>query len=380
MDFLDSEDLKTLASLGCVEDVSTLVRRSFCSIDWLTSNNSADRKGWISSIRTTRYCPVCLSTDEVPYTRSAWRFHCAPVCPLHKVVLQKGCWKCGYSLPLLTFNYRAVCAKCNCNLANSTNIVRLQDYQNVCNLISYLIQVLSGTQRPWQGVLKPRDFFDILLFAITYYNLYLARTGNWSDRYFSMNDCLKPPFDWRQNNTFAVLVVERSLAVIDDWPRNFVEFVRVNRTGVNAVSAQYSGRVPLVIKSVIEVSRSVSSHNTPTKFQIPEPKRTIIDIEPAVKDAITRITQEGKCPYLKTVHRIAGISYKKLKRDSHLKRIINQGIVSYRAQEKRRIIDAIAKLKSRGIPITASTVGMCSDRSWHYIKKYYGNILPQSTE
>ncbi len=44
------------------------------------------------------YCPACLSSDRVPYSRRAWRLSFTTVCPIHGVELPDTCAECSAPL------------------------------------------------------------------------------------------------------------------------------------------------------------------------------------------------------------------------------------------------------------------------------------------
>lgn len=45
-----------------------------------------------------QFCPLCLSSDEVPYYRRSWRLAFMTICPLHEVMLLDRCQGCGSPL------------------------------------------------------------------------------------------------------------------------------------------------------------------------------------------------------------------------------------------------------------------------------------------
>ena len=51
-----------------------------------------------------RYCPACLSSDEIPFFRQSWRLASALVCPKHRTILRDSCGHCSRKINLDEIN------------------------------------------------------------------------------------------------------------------------------------------------------------------------------------------------------------------------------------------------------------------------------------
>ncbi len=114
LDLLGRREAEMLADIAYLKDATrlqTMTLSNYTNI--LFQGSKADRKSWMSSISTTRYCPVCLGKDRIPHLRTLWRLHFLPICVDHKIILQNGCWnnKCNYSQPIIAFNQKGCCSK-----------------------------------------------------------------------------------------------------------------------------------------------------------------------------------------------------------------------------------------------------------------------------
>jgi hypothetical protein len=58
----------------------------------------------------SRFCPLCLKTDQIPYFRLEWRFVAWRWCPLHNCLLEDVCGNCNRAVQL-PFNLMYVALK-----------------------------------------------------------------------------------------------------------------------------------------------------------------------------------------------------------------------------------------------------------------------------
>jgi RNase P subunit RPR2 len=79
--------------------------------------------------RRSRFCPLCLQEDEIPYFRMEWRLKLCVSCPIHECLLEEDCHHCQspITLPVNLFarasNKRpleslANCKSCGAHLSN----------------------------------------------------------------------------------------------------------------------------------------------------------------------------------------------------------------------------------------------------------------------
>jgi hypothetical protein len=110
-----------------------------------------DAISWRDTISPlTKWCPACLSTDEVPYIRSAWSFELVTVCELHRTDLETTC-ACGHKVPLFSSSAEAIpsCSHCHRPLSE----VPTRDHS--CKPESLLIAAEIGRVVGWLSGIRP---------------------------------------------------------------------------------------------------------------------------------------------------------------------------------------------------------------------------------
>jgi hypothetical protein len=377
LDFLENQQLMTLGHLAAVKDISSLLQMSFYSRKTLLLQlNNADRKGWLASTYTTRYCSKCLEHDQVPHLRRHWRFHFAPVCRTHKTVLHSGCWneKCRYSLPLLKFSQTAKCPRCNSFLGDA-KVITPSNCDRLFQFVDSIETIVRGGQIPLKFGFAhdAKAFFDVLLFLVRYFKLFLPRGITWESELQSMYLPAIAPYDWRKNNAAACVIIEKSLALLENWPNNIKAFEAKNRSKINMIIRGNEGQPPQIITNLLGAIQTQVNRPTNRNASLKQPvKRRYV--ETLVSDAVDKLIEMGKFPYTKTVCKKAGISRKRLQKPNSLIGIIKKGQVHYREQEKQKLKEAVQVLRSRRLPVTSTAIAVYMEKTYPYVKSKTGQF------
>jgi len=297
-----------------------------------------------------------------------------PVCIVHKTVLQTGCWndRCRYSLPLLRFNQTATCPRCQCALGDAKEMIPL----GCDRLFRFLdsIETILDTERiplEFGFTYGPKDFFDVLLFFVRFYKLFLPRGAYWEAELKHLGLPAVPPFDWRKNNSAACHILDKSLATMEKWPDNVEIFMRKNRAQVARVIRDNKGEVPRFLNDLlykvgmhsINDVRSIPLNQAPFNCKGNQASYNI------VSEAVQIIVKSRRFPYVKTISKFTGIGHRRLKRDSLLHSIILNGQQKYRDFEREKMNTAVTALRARNLSTGPTAIGTFVDRSFHYVRK-----------
>ncbi|MBU1247861.1 MAG: TniQ family protein, partial [Proteobacteria bacterium] len=100
---ITNEEIETLSGLSGMPQqhlFNATLSEFINSIAHLCSKN---KYKWITTYlerkqksRKVVFCPLCLSSDEVPYLRRRWRFAFETYCTKHRILLIDRCTKCDY--------------------------------------------------------------------------------------------------------------------------------------------------------------------------------------------------------------------------------------------------------------------------------------------
>jgi hypothetical protein len=123
-----------------------------------------------TKMQGTRYCPSCLSSDNVPYFRLIWRLAVVPICVIHKEFLQSRCGNCQAPVYLLIKNpYCDIgrCSKCGFSISKTkvempTLVQGDQAYDAASKIADLVTGKLTFKELGWQH--SARDFFGALKF------------------------------------------------------------------------------------------------------------------------------------------------------------------------------------------------------------------------
>lgn len=117
---------KALISLNC--DYFYPHLNGSKQIKWVLSMG-VHQRGQKNSIQ---YCPVCISTDKVPYFRTYWRLGFLTACHIHNVCFLDNCCRCGASIDLVRYEKKRgeyfqqfdclKCSQCSFDLRDAPKI------------------------------------------------------------------------------------------------------------------------------------------------------------------------------------------------------------------------------------------------------------------
>ncbi len=179
LDFLKIDELRILADLARVQG-GTGKLRSMVLTPWKAvfsePRNEMDRKGWVCSRATIRYCPICLQIEE-PYFRLSWRLLFLPLCGRHGVVLQRG-------------SSRIMPNPSEAPLIKPTNCTLLSRFSS--SGIGILESQALSQGFGWSD--SGQEFFLVLLTLVRYLNLYLQRRTALDKRFESPRTAYRTAF------------------------------------------------------------------------------------------------------------------------------------------------------------------------------------------
>ena len=388
LDLLDKKELSLLASLGRVQGgVETLW--SMVLTPWngvMAHDNEADHKAWVNSLRTTRYCPICLSKDAFPYLRLKWRLHVLPICVDHKVVLQNRCWNrdCGYSQPIARFRSDeglGVCSRCGSPLSHGPAIPP-KNCEHLIRFTAAIVDILDKGKLPkylaWPY--KVNEFFAVLRLLVRFFNLYQPKESSWEELLQTHGLPRNPPFDWRKNDAVACILLENSLKLIQNWPTNMMDFVRANQARFNRLCGQYGAPFPKVLK-IFRMTRRENGNPTGgyksrsemadavSLDEVGKPSRTI-SCEERVRHVVKYLVECNVLPSERKVSNITGVGRKRLQGKEILRNIIREGKARLKLKELSDVKNAIEVLHARGLRVTTASVATYLGRSYRYVRKW----------
>jgi hypothetical protein len=377
IDLLVPSEMAVLSHIGRVdggqEKLNTMALTPWLNL--ISQGNKMDRKGWISSKSSIRYCPICLSSDG-SYSRILWRLHFVALCPVHEVALWNGCWKIGcssHTARRVRFEERLT----TCNICGSrfseAPVVKPTGCIHLLHFCSSIIDILSrGVPREYEWPYDSSEFFAVFLALVRYLNLYMQRESSWiqilSDHAISTD----PPFDWRTNNAVACVLLDESLKLMESWPNNILEFVRHNSARFNRLSVEYGSRYPRSLR-VLDLDAA-----NPTRMQQNFSIRRIdqvinLSLRKRVKSAVEYLLHQNATVSLRKVCRIARLSFQSLK-SVELREIVEEGKKEFRRKREREIRNAVVTLSTRDIRVTKASVSTYLGRSHRYLRG--SRILP----
>ncbi len=262
LDLLAENDASVLAGISRIHDEQIPKQMSLSAVrDLLALNGKSIRKSWLSSPFITRYCPLCLGEDRVPYMRLLWRLHFLPICVDHKIFLQNRCWNgaCKAVQPLKQFDRDGLCGSCFIQLKDAP-ISYSKNCDNLLNLSSRVSDILAFkiSPRSLGFPLSTKEFFSVLLLLVRYFNEYLPREKEWKE--FRQIYCVSPcsfHYRWRIDSSFAALLLEKALVLLERW--SAVElFISQNRSSFKKLCyghANIPGRIRELILSTQNSSK-----------------------------------------------------------------------------------------------------------------------------
>jgi hypothetical protein len=218
-----------------------------------------------------------------------------------------------------------------------------------------------------------QEFFLVLLTLVRYLNLYLQREPYWIDSLKSHGLPTEPPFDWRENEAVAVLLIERALGLIENWPTNVEKFVRANRTRFKRLRAEYGTHFPKTLVDLIseKIEHDAINQVESVEFRFEDSHD---DKERSPQDRVGQAVQyllETNAPVsFRGVCRIAKVSFARLNNDARLNEIVLQGKSLFKLKQEAEIKDAIRELRSRDLNLSMRSIATYLGRSHRYLNAH----------
>jgi hypothetical protein len=365
---MEKNQLSVLSDFGRVQGGTDRLWRMVLT-PWrsmiIQSENTMDRKSWICSRSTLRYCPICLSRDQEPYLRLLWRLQFLPVCIYHHVVLQRIHTRSENTLLTERRNFS------NVPLVHPIYCDRLVQFTS--SLPTILESGKLPEDRGWPY--SAQDFFNVLLTLVRYLNLYSQREPSWIESLQAHALPSEPPFEWRENDSVASLLIEEALGLVEDWPTNILAFVRENESRFRRLRAEYGERSPRALNDIIAKEHLTnhccsSDKNHDLGY---EARRNcsprVRSRQERVKDAVEYLLKTNAPVSMREVCRVARVGFQCLKSDGALNEIVQKGKAKFRLKQETEVQDAVKVLRARGLPVSLAAVATYIGKSHRYLKK-----------
>ena len=368
LDLADEHTISILAGGGRVRGGSLALARGTLG-RWMSlvgPTCQANRKSWLSSIQAARYCVECLAGDTIRHFRLLWRLRTAPVCPQHLSLLNSSCPRCrtAHSVSQLLGPNGSECRGCNSRL-DVAPVRRPQGVERLFRFVQSQERTLDSGRIPgsfgWHGT--AREFFDVLQFLVHVVGAklrYKARLSELLDVHGLQYD---GAVDWRESESLACVLLDESLSMIEDWPKNASRFLEQSSALVNEVAIQYGRDLPSPL--------GLFRHHRRGNFRADDLPRVGLhsDREALVKTAVDALIEDDRQVGPVSVGRMTGIAYETLVGHSELLSIVRQG---QRELMRRRIVmvkGAADSLRAQGrTSPSMRAIAACIGRSTWYLR------------
>lgn len=333
----------------------------------VSGNVEGNQKSWVSSLAITRYCPQCLESDSVPYLRVLWRLHLSPICPKHSMLLYNRCWKCGRRQSIIRFHSEkqsSICRSCGSKLSQAPAITP-RNCDTLFSFSSSIREILDGElPKEFEWPHSAAEFFDVLRFTLRFLNLWQQRTQSWEKQLKAYGLPVFPPFDWRQNEAVACLLLERSLELLENWPKNMKIFVISEQTRFNILCREYGKSLPMSLSQFMSRPTGKVRGVIASRCEFPSAEFDKF----AVRTAVKLLAQSDWAITETTLSRLTRIHNDDLA-STTLGSIIREEKRREEGNQKARVKDAIAALTKRRIRPTIRSVATYLGRPEWVIQK-----------
>lgn len=234
------EDLdKTLISLNCDHFYPHL--NDSKQIKWVL-NIGVHQRGRKSSIQ---YCPLCISTDAVPYFRTYWRFGFLTSCHIHDICFLDSCYSCGALIDLVRYDKKndsyfnqidyLKCSQCSFDLREAPKIrphhhelkanqehfkLLTKGYGSVGNLhFNYSHIYYDGFKRIMSFLLCSKKGAEIFKYIVDINNL----DKNLVDDRYLVRQHSEPEHLRLSMRKVSIIF---SYYIMKDWPVSFIEICK----------------------------------------------------------------------------------------------------------------------------------------------------------
>lgn len=368
LDYLGIDKIQGLLTAARVENGSSFIPSTLHRLDELCAQTGeVDRKSLISSTQVTRYCPLCLADDVRPYLRVSWRILFLPICSTHKILLQRGCWneKCRHSQRLSKFNQDGKCVECGTRLGQAP-LLEPQNCDELIRFSSMMEEILAG-KSPQESDFPygVKEFFLVLFLLIRYFNRYMPKEASWEQLGRNHGLEIKPPYDWKKNESLACIVLEQALRIAKEWS-TCEEFIKKYRLRFRTLYIENNWEIPSLLRPLI----TEEGHNSEPKLALKNFRHyTSLSPEEKIQQAADFLFLNNRVPSFKSISKMVGISYLSIRKDPRLHSIITREKERFYKKQEVEIARAVNALKERGICVTIASVAAYLGRSDKFIRK-----------
>lgn len=374
LDYLGIDKIQGLLTAARVENGSSLVPSTLHRLDELCAQtNELDGKSFISSTQVTRYCPLCLADDMQPYLRVSWRVLFLPICSIHKVLIQRGCWneKCRHAQRLSKFNQDGTCIECGASLDRAP-ILEPRNCDELGRFSSIMEEILAG-KSPQESDFPYgiKEFFLVLFLLIRYFNRYMPKEASWEELGRNHGLEIKPPYDWKKNESLACIVLEQALRVAKEWS-TCEEFIKRHRLRFKTLYVENNLEIPSFLGPLI----MEEGHNSEPKLALKNFRtHTLLSPEEKIQQAAEFLFRNNRVPSFKSISKMVGISFLSIRKDPKLCNIIIREKERFHRKQEQDIADAVRALRDRNMPVSIANVAAYLGRSDKFITKSHLKIF-----
>ncbi len=167
-----------------------------------------------------------------------------------------------------------------------------------------------------------------------------------------------------------MLLIERALGLVEEWPRNIGRFVRANRTRFNRLRVEYAAHFPKTLRALNAENiehNAISSveheiENLPDYKERPDEDR--------VRRAVQYLLETNVPVSLREVGKITKVSFEQLKNEEKLNKIVLEGKRVFRFKQEDEIQNAITVLRGRGLYPSVGAIATYLGRSHRYLHSH----------
>jgi len=210
-----------------------------------------------------------------------------------------------------------------------------------------------------------KEFYLILFLLIRYFNRYMPKEASWNALGRNHGLEIKPPYDWKKNESLACVVLEQALRIAKEWS-TCEEFIKKHRLRFKTLYVENDWEIPSLLRPLI----MEEGHNSEPKLVLKNFRpHTSLSAEDKVQQAADFLFENNRVPSFKSISKMVGISYPSICKDPRLHGIIMREKERFFKKQQRDIANAVSVLRARSMPVTIASVAAYLGKSDKFIRK-----------